>query len=78
MSCNRILSDTNLKATGYTAHQNDYLCKKNATTSYTTCYCAKDKCNDDITLPKSTSGAASTAGGVLAMVGMIILARMMV
>ena len=60
-----------LKNKHYTNYQDDNYCMKTGTN--TTCFCPGNLCNDDITDP--TSGVTSNAGGVLAMAGAILLAR---
>ena len=64
-----------LKKKDYTNYQNnhegDNYCMKTGTN--TTCFCTGHMCNKDISDP--TSGVSSNAGGVLAMAGAILLAR---
>ena len=61
-----------LKKKGYTKYQNNHYCQNNDNT--TTCFCSTgNQCNDDTTEPQS--GASSNAGGVFAMAGAILLAR---
>ena len=73
---NLSLQEQNLRSDGYVVHDQNYLCKKESTT--TTCFCTGTGCNDEANepnpRPEPTSGASRTVAGAVSMAGLLLLA----